>query len=435
MKNIFLCIILIALVGHLFSYSLYENYELGIGKRITHLDARSAAMGGTGTASGTNIFDGMLNPANIGFLNDGLGFQFVFDVTQLEENRSMPMWNFFDSYVDDATYVSNTNFFTDFGLAMSYKHRFGNLSIAGALDYKPFVNFDAYYEEQVRNNEGSDNDNYPPLLATNFLENDGNIYSYGVTAAFTYHRYDILFNETSLGFNLNMLSGKSRSERKIIWSDYSKDAAVVDDYEIRWGYDYSGLNFSIGLKSEISQRISAGIMYAPKFEMTVEDAFSDLDHDFDYPASLRLGVQYRPRNVLRTTFHFDLEFVNWSDISDFYDNVMNYYLGVEHIFPHAVPLRLGFSYVTSPSSSETDIPSPIINPIISAGTGFRIYGDFFLDLSGEFTHRKYDTMDLFPDGYYNYSELWNNYTPENRTEPDTVREYYVRVKSSLTFKW
>lgn len=435
MKNIFLCLILISLAGYLFSYSLYENFELGVGNRVTHLDARSAAMGGTGTASGTNILDSMLNPANLGYLENGFAVQLILDVTQLEENRSMPMFNFFDSYVDDATYASNTNFFTDLGLALAYKHRFGDFSLAGSVDYKPFVNFNAYYEEQVRNNEGSDNDNYPPLLAMNFLEIDGDIYSYGVTTAFTLHRDEIWFANTALGLNLNILSGKSRMERKIIWSEYAKEVAVVADVEQKWGYDYSGVNIALGVKSDISERVSAGIKFSPKFEMTLKDAYEEDEGNFDYPANIRLGFQYRPRNVLRTTFHFDLEFVNWSDISDFYDNVMNYYMGVEHIFPRSVSLRLGFSYVTSPSSSLMDIPGPIIIPSITAGTGFKIYGDLFLDLSGEFSHRKYETMDLFPDGYYNYAGLWSNYSPENRTEPDTVREYYIRVKSALTFKW
>jgi hypothetical protein len=437
MKNIFLSILLICFAGHIFAYSLYENYELGLGKQVDLLSPRSAGMGGTGTAAGSELMDKIINPANLGFLQDGLTAQFVFDVTQLEENRSMPMFNFFDSYVADATYASNTNFFTDLAIALAYKMRFGDISVAASLDYKPFINFNAYYEEQVRNNEGSDNDNYPPILAMNYLESEGDIYSYGFTTAFSYHRdYEDWFSKSALGININMLNGEHRLERKIIWSEYAKDIAVLNDVEDNSGYDYDAVNFSLGLTSDISRRVSAGLMYAPGFTMNFEDAFSDAEGEADYPAVLRAGIQFKPRNMLRTSFHFDLEMVNWSDVSDFYDNVMNYYLGVEHVFPHTVPLRLGFNYVTSPSSSVDDIPSPIVIPSITAGTGFKIHGDLFLDLSGEFSHRKYETMDLFPDGYYDHQGLWSGtYNPQTRTETDTVREYYIQLKSSLTFKW
>src|SRR5690554_3312603 len=441
MKNIYLSIILVCLVGHLDSYSLYENYELGIGKRISHLDARSAGMGGTGTAGGYNIFDNMLNPANTGFLNDGWGAQVLLDVTQLEENRSMPMYNFFDSYVDDATYASNTNFFTDIAFAVSYKIKFDNLSLAAALDYKPFANFNACYEEQVRNNEGSDHDNYPPIIAMNYLESDGDIYSIGITTAMTYHRDELWFSNSAIGLNLNLLSGDHKLERKIIWSEFAKDVAVLDDLEqIRTDRDLSALSFSLGLKTDISERVSAGLMFNPGFTMEVDSSLTEENEDFDYPSIIRLGVQYRPRNALRTTFHCDVEFVQWSDISDFYDNVTNYYFGVEHIFPHAPALRLGFNYVTSPNLSVKEdgssIPGPVNIPTITAGTGFRVYGNFFLDLSGEFSHRKYETMDLFPDGFYDHQGLWSGtYRPEDRLDPDTVREYYIRLKSSLTFRW
>lgn len=440
MKNIFLCIIIISLAGHLCSYSLYENYELEVGKRISHLDARSSAMGGTGTASGMNILDNMVNPANLGFLPEGLGAQFIFDVTQLEENRTLPMYNFFDSYVDDATYVSNTNFFTDFAFAAAYKVRFGDFSLATSLDYKPFVNFNAYYEEQVRNNEGSDFDNYPPIIAKNFLESEGEIYSYGITWAVAYQRNNRFFDKSAFGINLNLLTGDHYMIREIIWSEFAKDVAVLDDVEqIKADREYDGLNFSLGLKSDISERITAGLMYMPGFTLDVEDRISGDTGDLDYPSVIRFGARYKPRNILRTTFHCDVEFVQWSGVSDFYENVTNYYIGVEHIFPHTVPLRLGFNYVTSPYMNYRDddftIPGPIIIPSITTGTGFNIYGGFSLDLSGEFSHRKYESMDLFPDGFYNVPALWNNYTPQDRTDPDTVREYYVRVKSSLKFRW
>lgn len=438
MKNIFLGIILICFTGYLFSYSLYENYELGLGKRVSHFDARSSAMGGTGTAGGVNILDNMVNPANIGFLSEGLNLQFIFDVTQLEENRSMPMFNFFDSYVADATYASNTNFFTDIALGASYKMAFDDFSVTAAFDYRPFINFNAYYEEQVRNNEGSDLDNYPPIIAKNYLESEGDIYSFGFTAAFAYNRdQERYLRKNVLGINVNMLSGDHFLERRIIWSEFSKELAVLNDVEeILIDQDYDGVSLTFGLKSEISERVTAGLMYMPSFSMNWENKQHNIKDDFDYPSIVRLGVKYRPRNILKTSFHCDVEIVNWSDVSDHFDNSTNYYIGVEHVFPNTVPLRLGFNYVTSPSSSLTDIPSPIAVPTVTAGTGFKIYGDLFLDIAGEFSHRKYETMDLFPDGFYSHQALWSGgYNPQDRTEADTVREYYIRLRSSLTYKW
>jgi hypothetical protein len=439
MRKLFFCLLLISYTFGLFSYSLYENYELELGRQISVLDARSSAMGGTGTSSGINVLDSITNPANIGFLNRGLNIQLMSNLVHLEENRSLPMFNFFDSYVDDATYASNTNIWHEMAFGVSYLHSLNDLSFAAAVNYRPFLSFKGYYEEQVRNNEGSDNDNYPPIIAMNYIDSDGDIYAFGFNGSVVYTRNHDLFSKSAVGFSLNMLSGKHEQEKKILWSEWAHQQSVLEDVYHEQKHEYDGISIDLGLRTDITSRIAAGIMFSPSFTMNGEDKLNNLEYEYDYPMNARIGFQYRPRNILRTTLTFDVAYVQWSDVSSFFEDSFNYYFGVEHIFPHAVPLRLGFNYVTSPSLKDRDgftIPGPIVSPAITAGTGFNIMNNLVLDIGGEFNHRKYEAMDIFPDGFYDRQGLWTGgFSPQNRNEPDTVREYILNLKSTLTYKW
>ncbi len=441
---IILTVLMLLTVGSLFSYSLYENYEIGLGRRIGNLDARGAGMGGTGTAGGINVLDNYTNPANLGFIKKGLSVQLVNNIVMLEENRSLAMFNFFDSYVADATYASNNNFFHNFALAAAYRYNLDNFSFTAAFDYKPFTVFDGKYEEQVRNNEGSDYDSYPPILAKNYMDSEGAVYSMGPTFAVSYNTGGDMFNKIALGLSLGILRGDHTLRERIIWSDYSQENAGLVEEDNKDIYhvnrDYEGNTFSIGVRTEVNPRFDLGFNYTPSFKLNMENNLTKISSDYNYPAVLRGGVLYKPRNALRTNFAFDMEYVKWADVSEFYENVVNYYVGVEHVFQYVATMRLGFNYVTAPLTPNTTsgfvIPGPIVSPGITTGLGFNIYKSLSMDVSGEFSSRKYQTLDLFPDSVYDKNGLWNGtYRPQNRTEPDTVREYLVEVKSSLSFKW
>lgn len=443
MKYIITIIMVLTLGWGLYSYSLYENYEnyeLGIGNRIINLDARSAALGSAATAGGNNLADMMLNPANISYLDDNINAQLSFDVNGVTENRTMPLFNFFDSYVDDATYASNFDMFGHFAVFGHYRRNFDYFDFDLALSYRPFTSYDGYYEEQVRNNEGSDFDNYPPILATNFIRSEGNLYALAAAAAISFDRGTDLFGKSSLALEIMNLSGDQLLEKEIVWSEYAHENAVVQDlYQMR-ERSMEAMHYRIGVRTAISGRVGLGLMYVPSTNLDVTDEVAgEADEDIVLPSSFRIGLVYMPRNILRTYVNADVEFVQWPDTDEHLFDAVNYYVGLEHQFPHTVPFRLGFRYEISPSykvkGEEFVTPGPVIMTAISAGTGFKILDRFNLDLAAEFANRSYEAMDLFPDSFYNHSGLWNNYSPQDREDPDTIKESFVNFKTSINFKW
>ncbi len=76
-------------------------------------------------------------------------------------------------------------------------------------------------------------------------------------------------------------------------------------------------------------------------------------------------------------------------------------------------------------------------PTISAGTQLNLTEKISLALSGEFSTRTYDTLDLFPDSFYNVANLWNSITPTDRgwENPDRVEERFFKLQTSLTYNW
>ena len=113
MKKLFILFFAVAIGFQLFSYSLLERES---GNLIQNPDARSSAMGGAAVAGGNRLFDAFVNPANLGMMKAGFGMQTSISIMKNDDNRSLPMYNFFDGYIDDATYASNEIYFSEYSL-------------------------------------------------------------------------------------------------------------------------------------------------------------------------------------------------------------------------------------------------------------------------------------------------------------------------------
>ena len=111
MNKYLLVLVGIVLVLNLMSYSILERE---CGNYVDQFDGRVSAMGSAGVAEGKTFFSSLVNPANLSEVDSKIGFQTSVGIIRNSDDRSYPMYNFFDGYVDDATYVSNTNLFTDY---------------------------------------------------------------------------------------------------------------------------------------------------------------------------------------------------------------------------------------------------------------------------------------------------------------------------------
>lgn len=489
MKRITILVLFGLIAINLLSYSMMDRES---GNYVGNLDARTSAMGGAMAIGGIHLFDGFINPANIAFFNNGLGVEGSFGLIKNNDDRSVPMYDSFSAYAGNAVYASNVHFFASQAGGASYTKCLGTMKISGALIYKPYIDLNSKYEEEVRNNEGTNNDNYPPIIANNSWENSGAINSYNLMLGFS------VSNRIGLGFNFSKYSGNSEMLRELIWTQQAKDLMLSDadslvDQHYKLERDFDAFGVSLGLGYNISERLNVGFSFTPKVEFDVTGSvnginftkkdslgnpvaiwnyaystmidstgnpvitdttmisYNDRYNPYVAPAKMRLGFNFKPRNIMRTNFNFDFEFVKWSDSNSMFDDAFNFYVGVEHKLKFAMPLRLGFSYTTDYKLNEdhitindTDVPveyaSKVTMPTFTIGTGFEYGSHWKFDISGQFSHRTYQALDLFPDTAYDYSQLWVNYQYLNFEDrgwenPDSVNEDLLKIKTSITFNW
>lgn len=451
------------------SYSLLDTDK---GNDVGVLNPRAAAMGSANTYSGYRLFDINTNPANLSLLKGKINFQLNHALTKNSDDRSLPMYDSFDGYAGQATYVSNAHFFSEYSGGISYCHQLENINLAAAFMYKPVINFDAEYEEEVRNNENSDNNNYPPVIADNYITSEGQIHSLAFLTSMQYNDF------MSFGLEFSQLSGDAQMEKELIWTDLAQtvtsDSLSNQYFEI--DRDFSGFQIKAGANIKLSPHFGFGFSMSPKTELDVTGQINDTDFDeaFFYndtliveqdttnidttitthyydekydpyiiPMKFRLGGSYRPRNIMRTNFNFDIEYVKWSDIDELYDDALNFYLGIEHKIKNTIPLRFGFNYKTDYQKIDIDnsyYVNKITMPTFTIGSGFKFMEKFTFDISCEYSHREYETLDLFPDAAYDYQELWVNYQYLNLESrgwenPDTVNENFLKFKTALSYHW
>lgn len=453
MKKSLTIIILTLAAVSAFGFSLYEK---DFGNKTTAVNARTAAMGGAAICGGNRLFDANLNPANLALQKKQFNLEGGFLITRTEENRKVPMYNFFDSYIDDAVYSSNTNFFNLPSIGASASYKLNANKFALGLMYKPELDFSFDYEEEVRNNENSDNDNFPKVIANNYFEGEGNLNSISLMAAYSFENQinvapDFVISNLALGIEYSMLNGSKKQAKQIIWTDYAKNIIndiaydALPDYHAEKKYDIEGSRINIGLNAEINERFALGFAYKTKASLDYDEkTFIDDENNpltvnnFDLPASYNIGLKYMPRSFMRSTVNWDFVVEQYSDVDDKLEDSYTFKFGVEHYIKHRLPLRLGFSYQTSALDKELTIPT------FSCGTGYEIMPNLNFDIAFSFSNRSFNQADLFADGYYddtqytgqNNSSLWiSNFKPRSRTDEDKVEELFMKINSSISYKW
>lgn len=464
-KHTLIAIAMLVTLSTLAGWSITDTY---FGNKLTSLDARSHAMGAIGSYDNSRPFAIAVNPANIGIMTSKVGLQGGMFIDRNEDNRSVPLYNSFDNYIDDAVYASNINFYDDYAAAGYGALHFGSFKLGLGAFYRPMLSFDGIYDEEIRNNRNTDNDGYPEKIAINAIANEGMLNQAAGVVGFTFQPGD----EFTIGFGgeYAMINGTQAEEKTIRWSQWAIDTVgedVLPDYTSTLDADLEGTRIKGGMVITFSDRLGFGASYTQKATLertgnthvtrdaylgnVAVDATTPIDEDYILPTEFRAGIQFQPRNIMRTWFNLDAEYVQWTDVAEAFDDCLNIYAGVEHYVENRLPLRLGFqsttSYLRNVESDGSIIAKKIVNPQISAGTGFVLAGNFTLDLGFAYTWREYEALDLFSDTYYNDKTytgasqyaLWPNQyiqlTDRGWENPDKVRENNISLNAGLTFTW
>ena len=462
MKKINFLILGLLILVNLSGYSLLENQS---GNYHQILEAKAMAMGNTGvSAEMDSPFLRVLNPGGFNFNEKRIRLDMSINGDYVLDKRTVPMYNSFEAYTDEATYASNQNVFFLSNLGCGYTYVMDKITLNTDLVFYQKTDFNSDYDEQIRNNGSSNNNSYPPIIAKNFIESDGAINS----LAFNFNA--VYMNKYSLGLMVEKLYGESDYEKRIEWSNYS--ASVIDSlegFQTELHREFDAVSFKIGTMLKPHPRVTLGLSYSPKIDYDLEGYKDSLALDeavqvyyskqdsmgnyvpfdstmyseYNEPSRLRFGFTYKPRNFMKTKFRFDVEIVDWSDVNSLYDSELNYYTGIEHLIQNKLPFRFGFKYQTKYFLVEHEgavFSQKVRMPGFTVGTGFDVLKNLSVNTAFEIQKRKYEFLDLFPDSFYDKSELWENYNYLNLQDrgwenPDTVKETFIKFLGSIQFRF
>jgi hypothetical protein len=486
-RNTLLTLLLLIAVYGLFAWSVSDYY---LGNPIYTFSARNLAMGNTGVYDTFSPMSLAINPANVTLMYGKYGISGAGLFTRNEDSRSIPLYNSFDTFIDDATYSSNINMFEDYGVAGFGKYHFNKYTAGIGIHYLPLVNFTGTYDEEVRNNRNSDNDGYPEIIALNEFNNTGNLNALGFTlgGACALGNY----SNVNLGVTFNSLNGQSKMQKSIRWSEWAMqqsinsanlnrnvlpDSVYTNRADLSGNQVKLGLSFTIGerwgvglsydLKSQMERESKIRIAYGPDTTMVIPPSSVNLptiittnnvNDKYILPTRIRAGFNYQPRNIMRTYFNGEVEYVKWTEVSNMFEDCWDIHVGVEHKVTNRIPLRLGFQSVTEwqanpdyanlTASGQPSLEAmKIITPTLTAGSSVDILSNLVLDIGLSFSWREYEALDMFRDGYYNDKNytgmtafiLWPNshIMPADRgwENPDKVRESFTQISTSLTWTW
>ncbi len=471
-----LVLTLLIVASALSAWSITDSY---FGNRPGSMDARIYAMGSAGTFNKVGVFGIADNPANLTLMEKQYGLSVNSFINRNEDNRARPFWSQFDYYIDDAVYSSNINAYNNFAGSGFVAHRFGAFGLGVGLYHKPIMNFDADYAEDVRNNYNTNDDIYARQIALNSIVGEGSVYKSGLSASMAYKIGD--YTDLNLGVDYGMVDGDVSNEKSIRWTDFARNAVSphhLPDMTQKYDYSISGNQMKLGAAMQLNSRLGVAATYSMKSTLDKEgnyyykrDAYRNtlvdstnvnFKEDYILPSEIRFGISYTPRNVMRTVFNMDIEYVKQSEIHERYDDVVNFYAGVEHHVVNRIPFRLGFQAVNNQFIIEEQAydlnnnlitvyhVNKVLNPMITAGSSIQLAKKVVLDLGFGYTWREYDAVDMFGDAYYNdkvytgasnnSANIWTNPQYVNLVtrgwdNPDKVRENNISINAGISFTW
>lgn len=359
-----------------------DYFNRMIGDRVGALSARSMALGGVGLMSNNTSSAAVFNPAAM-MRGQGLKFDLSWRNNALSEYRSFPAVNTFDDIYADLTYAVNyeANDFNHLGFT------FIKDVIGFSMSTGQFISTEYNYNEEVRSASdefsGYFQFNTSGMLSCNSL-------AFGLSPTTNFH-LGLSFNQIpksnlkayrdSLGVvNYNLTSGKTSK---------GTFAAVS-----LWWKLSPGLEFSISFedKSKIQYSDSLSILFdnslgLPIYEFTNHSSA----HILLKPAYARIGFSHKPSQLSQHEVIIEYEKASYEtqiDSTQLRDS-HTLGIGVDYNVINFAPLRMGFTFTTSPFRKD------LSKTIYSIGTGWN-FKNLQFDIGMRYWDISYPYYDIFP---------------------------------------
>ncbi|MBU8871200.1 MAG: hypothetical protein KOO60_10100 [Gemmatimonadales bacterium] len=331
------------------------------GDQMAWRSAEINSMGGTGVALYRGGMSNIFNPA---FLADeeSVRIDLGFSLDQEHEDRFVPLFNSFDSFVEDAAIASNRFHYWQSNFALAQRLNTEGMPVTLGLSLTDRNPFQYNFYEEVRNPAFYPEGDRDVLIEEREFEVSGTLRNLSMGAGLELHE------RFSLGATVHYAFGK-RKETTSVSDNWEEDGS----YRIEEEMDLEGLNFTLGLKSTLNNRMEIGFAWESQLlaegdtsgEMhfaNPDSVFTSVsialsDTYFRYPNIFRGGLTFRPRTDPKTVFTMELEYIPWDEMADSrfpgYDNPRNLQdtkdvrIGLEHTFYNGSPMRFGFRHANS----------------------------------------------------------------------------------------
>ncbi|MCP4572978.1 MAG: hypothetical protein GY838_11545 [bacterium] len=375
------------------------------GDQIPWYGADVNAMGGTGAALYRGGMSNVLNPAYLA-LEEGWRLDGGVSLDQHHEDRFQPLFDTFNSYVTDSGIASSRNhgFQTGFAAAHRLLDRGNGRGLSVGFSVADRYPFAYEFDEELRNPSPFDDPRDAIMQARN-REITGTLRSFSLGVG------GDLIDRVALGAAVHYNTGTrkdARSVRDFFVSDGDSSYATLDEH------DLSGVNFTVGLRGVISERVEVGVAWESSFDATGDLVRERVGHGawtadtvdgtVSYPNRYRAGLTFRPRTDPVTVLTIELEYAPWQDAeterypgagTQRLEDVTDVRIGVQHVFYNGVPVRFGFRHFDSYADRDAATSA------FSAGVGAPV-GDGLLQVSVELTKitAVMDHQFPYPDNYF-----------------------------------
>lgn len=331
------------------------------GDQFAWRGAEINSMGGAGAALYRGGMSTIFNPALLAD-EQSVRLDAGFSLEQEHEDRFVPLFDSFDSYVTDAAIASNRYHYWQSGFGVAQRLNSEGIPVVVGLSLTDRYPFQYTFNEEVRNPAFYPEEERDILMEERELEVSGTLRNLSLGAGVQLHE------RFSVGGAVHYAFGK-RTEVVSVRDNWEEDGSYRTEEEM----DLEGVNFTLGLKGSLNPRLDVGFSWESQLyadgETNGEYTFADPDSVFTseslalddtyfrYPNIFRGGVTFRPRTDPKTVFTMDLEYIPWHEMADSrypgYDNPRNLEdtkdvrIGLEHTFYNGMPLRFGFRHVNS----------------------------------------------------------------------------------------
>jgi hypothetical protein len=421
MKKYVFLFTLLTMVVPLFAQN-YPNFP--IGQTWQFPDARSLALGGAGTVSLAAPGAMIYNPASLTQIDKTMSLDISLSSRKLEERRSYPLYDRFDSILLNSTYVINNNWYPEFQGGLTFNIPAGKMSpLVVAVGTYLEIDHEYTYLEEVRENIFGDR-----LIAYNRIRAEGTLRRYAAAISSAFPPLPGL----SLGIQAGLLQGNINYQEEV---NYVQENQRVEFTKQSRELDNTPVVFSFGTVYRASERISAGfdivLPYSVEFKSVTNG--DELRETIEYPLKINGGFEFRARQKLQARLNIDIGYEFWSSVSyksqiggniptsQKFDDVFYFKTGIEHIFFNKIPFRVGAQYRTSYLARGTT------QTLLGAGTGF-FKKAWQVDISGAFSRVNYRWEDLFDDALFVDDPNF-----QSRIDMDSVNEITLFILLSVKY--